>query len=274
MNVLADTAVHATLTAPASKFYPYKDGYKDTLKIGGVLSERTTVTVRIYSSGGTLKRTYSLGTLNPGAWSTSWNGRTAAGTAVAAATYTIKVTFKDVKLHTKTSSATSTVSWRKVSWKSVTVTKYAQAGTYYVGVNGGAIYYSPDYPKGRILDSGEMIRDCTNCGFAAGQFWFQLVNSTTVLAYRKLYLETRGHGFTDREHTGNAAIVNPATDELALQRPLPEYDVVGTTSGIPFTSSYLDATKRLEAWIWMEQSWGDAWDANYLMLTYQYAVWA
>ena len=268
----ADTAVHATFAPSLATFYPVKDGFKDIVLLGGVLSEKATVSVKVFNSAGTLKRSWSLGTLNPGAYKVTWNGKTASGTALPAGTCTARATFKDTKGHTRTITGKTTISLRQVVWKSVAVLKYAQSGTYYVSEFGGAIYYSPDYPKGRILDSGEMIRDCEDCGFAAGNFVFTVV-STGALAYRSLYIEFKGHEFTDREHPGSHALVDPRTGDLALingNYPIDDPDVHW---GIPFTSAFIDANHHVDAWIYMDQAWGDAYDLNWLRLTYQYAVW-
>jgi Bacterial Ig-like domain (group 3)/FlgD Ig-like domain len=268
----ADAAVHATFAPALAKFYPVKDGFKDIVKLGGVLSEKATVTIKAYNSAGTLKRTWSLGSKNPGAYSVAWNGKSSSGASLPAGTYTVKALFKDAKGHTRTISAKTAISLRQVAWKSVTVLRYAQSGTYYVSEFGGAIYYSPDYAKGRILDSGEMIRDCEDCGFAAGNFVFTVV-STNALAYRNLYLEFKGHDFTDREHPGSHALTDPRTGHLALINGNYPYDDPDVHWGIPFTSAFIDANHHVDAWIYMEQRWGDAYDLNWLRLTYQYAVW-
>jgi hypothetical protein len=268
----ADSAVHATFSSSLAKFYPAKDGYKDTVKLGGTLSERASVTIKVFNSAGTLRRTWSLGWRNPGAYSATWNGRTASGSSLPAGTYTVKAYFKDSLGHTRTLVAKTAISWRQVVWKSVAVLKYAQAGSYYVGEFGGAIYYSPDYPKGRILDSGEMIRDCVDCGFAAGHLVFTVV-STDALAYRKLYIEIKGHGFSDREHPGSHGLIDPRTGHLALINANYEFDDPDVHWGIPFTSAYISSTHHIDAWIWMTQAWGDAYDLNWMRLTYQYAVW-
>ena len=274
-TVYADTAVHATFAPSLSTFYPTADGYKDTTHLGGTLSEKVTaIVIKAINSSGTTKRTWNYGAKNPGTYGPDWNGRTSGGTKLPAGKYKVTATITDTKAHKKTFTSYVTISWRSVVWKSVTVTKYGESGTYFVSEFGGVIYYSPDYPRGRILDSGEMIRDCTECGAAAGRFRFQLVNTTAVLTYRRLHIETRGHGFSDREHTGQAFILNPKNGALALPASLPLYDEIGATWGIAFTTSYINTAKQVEAWLSMRQAWGDAWDVNYLRLTYQYAVWA
>ena len=117
-----------------------------------------------------------------------------------------------------------------------------------------------------------MIRDCVDCGFAAGNIVFTVV-STGVLAYRNLYLEIKGHAFTDREHPGTSALVDPRTGHLALFTSNYEFDDPDVHWGIPFTSAYISSTHHVEAWIYMTQAWGDAYDLNWMRLTYQYAVW-
>jgi hypothetical protein len=270
--VAADSSVHATFAPSLSKFYPHNDGFKDKVKLGGVLSERASVTIRVYNSGGTLKRSWSLGTRNAGSYSATWNGKTSGGTALPAGTYTAKATIKDTHGHSRTLSGKTTISWRQVTWKSVSVLRYANSGSYYVGDFGGWLYLSPDYPKGIILDSGEMLRDCEDCGFAAGELVFT-VRSTDVLALRKLYIEMRGHDFSDREHPGSHGLIDPRTGHLALINGNYPVDDPNVHWGIPFTSGYIDSSHHVHAWIWMDQAWGDAYDLAWLRLTYQYAVW-
>jgi hypothetical protein len=271
VTVAADTAVHTTFAPSLATFYPYKDLFRDMVALRGVLDERATVTMKIYSSTGSLKRTLSLGTKGPGAYAANWNGRTATGTAVAAGKYKVVASFKDARGNTRKFVAYTTVSWRRVVWKSVTVLKNADVGTYYVA-GGGAIYYSPDYAHGRILDTGDMIRDCVGCAWAGGKFVIAV--ASTALDYRSMYLEIRGHGFSDRDHTGEMSIVNPKTLALELSMPPGMYDEVGTTWGTPLTKAYISSTHRITAWVTMTQAWGDAYDLRYLRLTYKYAVWA
>jgi hypothetical protein len=270
VTVAADKVVHATFAPSLATFYPYKDLFRDLVALRGVLEERATVTMKIYSSTGSLKRTLSLGIKGPGAYAANWNGRTATGVAVAAGKYKVVAAFKDARGNTRSFVGYTTVSWRKVVWKSVTLVKNADVGTYYVA-DGGAIYYSPDYPHGRILDTGEMIRDCVGCAWSGGRFAFGLA---TALDYRSMYLEIRGHGFSDREHTGTMSVVNPKTLALELWTGCPLYDESGVTWGTPVSKAYVSSTHRITAWVTMTQAWGDAYDLRYLKLTYKYAVWA
>lgn len=272
VTVAADTAVHATFAPSLATFYPYKEGYRDTVALRGVLGERATVTIKVYSSTGSLKRSWSLGWKNAGAYSVTWNGRTSTGTALAAGKYKIVASFKDVKGHTRNITGYSTISWRKAVWKSASVLRYASTGVYYASEFGGSLYSSPDYPNGRILDSGEMLRDCVDCGWIGGKFVFSL--ASTALDYRSIYVQIRGHGFVDREHTGSGSIEHPTSGAFALTTPLCLYDQPGVVCGIPVSKSYVSSTKRLTSWVWMTQAWGDAYDLYFVKLTYQYAVWA
>jgi hypothetical protein len=162
-----------------------------------------------------------------------------------------------------------TVSWRKAVWKSVSVTRYGDQGTYFGDAAGiGKLYYSPDYPHGIILDSGAMIRDCTDCGWVGGRFTFLL---KTAPGYRSIYVQVRGHGFIDREHPGSEWIENPVSKALAYGYP-PCDDAPGVTCGIQTSAAYVSSTHHLVAWLTMTQAWGDAYDLWYFKLTYKYAV--
>jgi hypothetical protein len=271
VTVTADTAVHATFSSSLATFYPAKDGFRDTTRLGGVLDEKATVTIRVYSSSGTLRRTWSLGTKAPGAYSVSWNGLTSSGAQVAAGTYKVTAAFKDTSGNTRTITTTTTVSWRKAVWKSVSVLRNADQGSWWVS-GGGAIYYSPIYTHGLILDSGPMVPDCTACGWVGGRFVFGLASSG-VLEYRKIYIEVRGHGFSDREHPGTISLYSPKRT-YTHETPLYPYDDPGVVSGVPVPTSHVDGGRRVTAWIRMTQAWGDAYDLRYLKLTYEYAVWA
>lgn len=271
-TVKPDTSVHATFASSAAKFYAAKDGYFDTVNLGGTLDEQARVAIKIFNGAGTLKRTWKLGSENPGAYGVTWNGKTASGAKLAAGKYRVKAVIEDTKGHKTTFTATTILSWREVVWKTVTVRKNGNSGTFFVGEFGGAIYLSPYYAKGILLDSGEMIEGCDECGFAAGRYRFNVVTSN-VLAYRKTWIEIRGHGFVDREHTGRTYVLDPATDALGEWTWNPEYDISGQTHNLLFGSDYIDENGRIEAWVWMTQAFGDAFDLKYLKLNYQYAVW-
>jgi hypothetical protein len=269
--VAADKGVNATLVPSLATFYPYKDLFRDTSRLGGKLNERATVTIRLYNSSNVLKRSWALGWKNPGGYYATWNGRTAAGSALPAGKYKVVASLKDARGNTRKLTAYVTISWRKAIWKSVSVTRYGDQLTYYVDIaDQGQLYYSPDYPRGRILDSGSMIRGCVGCGFVGGRYVWTLASG--ALEYRSIYIQVRGHGFTDREHPGEIRVVDPKTGDFGDRIPNCEYDQVGTTCGLVIKPGFVSSTRHVESWMWMTQAWGDAYDLYYLKLTYKYAV--
>ena len=268
--VSADTSVNASYKADPANFYPAKDGFRDTVKLGGNLNEKATITVRVYNSAGTLKRTFSVGTKLAGAWSVSWNGRTSSGAALPAGKYKTVASFKDVPGNTKKITVYTNLSWRKATWKSATITRYGDQLAYYVGAAGGAIYYSPDYSRGRTLDSAEMDRDCDPCALAAGEAVFQLTSAG--LGYRYIHIEVHGHGYVDREHPGTWYLENPKNGNLEAPLSLPEYEQSGVTYERSVSTGYISSTKKVTAVLWMTQQFGDAFDIHYLKMRYQYAV--
>ena len=88
ITITADTSVKtSSLAVQYSRFYPKNDGYRDTDKISGKTLEPATVTIRIYTSGGTRIKTFSLGTKN-GTYSATWTGRRSDGSLFPQGTYT------------------------------------------------------------------------------------------------------------------------------------------------------------------------------------------
>ena len=269
VTVVADTTVHTTFTRSLSTFYAYKDGYKDSVTLSGVLDEKATVTVRIYSSGGSLKRTYSLGWKGPGAFSASWNGRTATGTAVSAGTYTVKGSFKDVTGHARTITTYVTVSWRQVTWKTgATILRYGDQLSYY-GTPGSVLYLSADSSRGRVLYSAEFNRYCDPCQTIYGITTFTL--NTSSLAARYVKVTITGHTFAGDYHAGQAYVVKPGTSTKVLVGYPPDYLAYPTTSSI--SPSYVSSDHKVRFLIWCTESSGDVFDLHYMKMNYQYAVW-
>lgn len=271
VSVLADTTVAATFTRSRSSVYPYKDGFRDTVAFKGRLDERASIVIKVYDSSNRLRRSWSLGTRNPGAYSVTWNGRTATGASLPAGRYRAKATFRDVPGHTRTLYVDVSLSLRRAKWVSATSTKYGTQGTFVVDAGGqGAVYYSPDYTNGVILDSGPMIRGCTGCGYAAGRYSFGL--RSDALEYRYIRVGVRGHGFSDGEHPGSTSIMDPATQKFVLTQPNCEFDMGTNACGPSVDPKYVSSSRRLDAWVWMTQEWGDAYDIYFVRVTYQYAV--
>ena len=269
LTVAADTSVHATFKPSASTFYAYKDGYRDTVSLGGILDETATVTIRVYSSSGSIKRTFSLGKKPIGSYSATWNGRTAAGTAVASGRYTVRASFKDAKGHTRTITGSTTVSWRQVTWKnSGTTVRYGSQFTYYA-TPGDHLFYSDDYERGRVLYSADIDRDCDPCQTVYGYTTFSL--TSVALAYRSVKVTVTGHGFVDY-NSGDAFFVTWSTNTPRFKGALPEYlSQPMTYAATP--SSNVSADRKVRFGAWCSEDMGDAFDLHFVKFHYQYAVW-
>ena len=273
ITVGADTAVHASFKPSNSTVYAYKDGFRDAVTLGGTLDEKATVTIKVYSSTGSVKRSWPLGSKAIGAYSVKWNGTTASGSKVPAGKYTVKAILRDVLGHTRTISGTVTVSWRQARWITATaLVKYGDQLKFF-GTPGAGLYKSSDYSRGRIMDSGEMIRDCVpgvDCNDIWGTTAFQL--RTGVLDYRYTTVWFDGHGFTDREHTCTYHEVEATTNRWVNPIPLAEYASLGS-GGYAIGRTSITATKTIRMVLYCSQAWGDAWDVHRLKVTYQYAIW-
>jgi hypothetical protein len=269
VSVAADTSVHATFTPSSSKFYPARDGYRDTVSLGGRLDERATVTIRIYNSAGTRKRTFSLGTRAIGSYAVSWNGKTASGSRVAAGKYTLKASFKDVKGHTRTIVGYTTVSWREVAWKTAsTVTRYGDEFAYYA-TPGDHLFLSDDYSRGRVLYSNDINSYCDpDCDIVYGIKTFTL--TSTALAYRSVQVTVVGHTYVDF-NSGSAFFRNWSTKTQTWKGGLPEY----ATQPHAYTASAanISSDRKVQFGVWCTEDMGDAFDLHRVRLTYQYAVW-
>jgi flagellar hook assembly protein FlgD len=108
-------------------FYPYKDGYRDTVAIRGNRGEQISVAIRIYSPTGKVVRTFTV-VPGTGGYSVAWNGRNAAGTALPAGKYKVVQTLKDSLGATKVVPSYVTRSNKRLYTYSQTFTKsYSQA---------------------------------------------------------------------------------------------------------------------------------------------------
>ena len=91
--VTVDTTAPAVIqTASSDIFSPNRDGAADTTVLGWTAPEKASGTARIYR-GTTLIRSWTVTAL--AAWKATWDGRTAAGSAVPDGRYTFRVDVKD-----------------------------------------------------------------------------------------------------------------------------------------------------------------------------------
>lgn len=141
VNVVADTVHASGVSVQYTTFYPYKDSYKDTVAIKGTRGEPISVTIRIYSPSGTLRKTVTIPS-GTGAYSYAWNGRNSAGTWYAEGKYKVVQTLKDGAGTTTTSTLYTTLSRKKLYTYTKTITKLGRSMTAFGATGGGTVKIS------------------------------------------------------------------------------------------------------------------------------------
>jgi len=104
-------------------FYPIVDGWRDTVTARGTRLEPLSVSISVKNANGSVVRTFTARTASgPYAW--AWNGRTSSGAVLPAGVYTITQTLTDPygSHPSAVKVAKVTLSLRKVTWSTVTVT--------------------------------------------------------------------------------------------------------------------------------------------------------
>jgi hypothetical protein len=150
-----DLVVSATgIGISLATFYPYRDGYRDTVSIRGSLAEWASVKIAISNATTLAKaRTFDLG-LRRGAYSVPWNGLTAAGTRVAAGKYKVVQTLQDQLGNRLAKVSYTVVSWKRLYTYSGTKTLYGAQYSYYGDPGNGSLSTRSAYYRGLKLSSG------------------------------------------------------------------------------------------------------------------------
>ena len=124
-GIVAANLVNASgVGVSGSTIYPIKDGWRDTIAIQGLRSERLSVAIRIYSPAGRLVLVRTI-PASVGSYASTWNGRNAAGTMLPAGTYRIVQTLADPSTSpalTKSWTSRVALSTRQMTWKTATLT--------------------------------------------------------------------------------------------------------------------------------------------------------
>jgi hypothetical protein len=142
----------STITGSGSVFYPYADGYRDTVSAAFTLSEKANVTLTVRTRGGALVRTVSS-VKAAGRASQSWNGRNNAGSLLATGTYYWTLTAQDPAGNRRTSARHPvSVNSKRLVTKTATLTKngsqYVFAGGSDQSCSGADLSLSDFYPTG------------------------------------------------------------------------------------------------------------------------------
>jgi hypothetical protein len=127
-TVIADTVDATGVGLSRTTFYPYRDGYRDTVTARGTRNESISVTIKVFSPANKLLKRVDLASAK-GAYAWAWNGRNASGTMYPAGRYKITqkltddfdttrtwtsyVTLSAKRLYTYTKTLTQTYSQRK-----------------------------------------------------------------------------------------------------------------------------------------------------------------
>jgi hypothetical protein len=95
VTVVANTIQATGVGLSYSTFYPYKDGYRDSVTARGKRNEAASVTIKVYSPTGKLLKTAPTIASATGAYSWPWSGRNSSGTMYPAGKYKITQTLND-----------------------------------------------------------------------------------------------------------------------------------------------------------------------------------
>jgi hypothetical protein len=187
IDVIPDTAVEAEgLTVTPETFYPVADGYGDTISITGRALEPASVSIRVYTAKRLIVRVIRLGPVS-GDFASSWDGRNAAGTLLAAGTYRVELRVQDVKGNVVAKNRWVTLSWRKVTWTTTSITK--AGASYSWSAKGGSGWISKSaspYTNGVRISGGP-----DSSGYAIARWSYTL---KSALAYKGLKIEVLGRG--------------------------------------------------------------------------------
>jgi hypothetical protein len=183
-TVAANLVNASRVGVSGTSIYPIKDAWRDTIAIRGTRNERLGVTIRIYSPTGKLLTTRSIAA-GSGAYSSTWNGRTSAGTILPAGKYRIVQTLADpstVPALTRTWTSTVTLSTRRMTWRTVTY-PVAPGPRNYRFSSGQGVGASSTTSAGRLVLAG------TEGAWPAVGYEFRLPEAN---AYREIRFQVLG----------------------------------------------------------------------------------
>jgi hypothetical protein len=220
VTVVADTGVSASgVGTSLATFYPYRDGYRDTVALRGVPGEPLSVAIRVYSAAGRLVRSWSLAT-RTGPWSVAWNGRTASGVRVAAGRYRVVQALRDALGHTRTYTSTVAVSGKRLYWYSGTRTQYADAGSFTRTGGSSLVYRSASRARSVVLDGGgcqyNSVLGDDVCGLALG---VHRITLPAAISYASIRFAVLGASRSGRG-AGYAGVNHAATTEIDATRSI------------------------------------------------------
>jgi hypothetical protein len=271
VTVSADTTVNASgVGVSYATFYPYKDGYRDTVAIRGTPGEPVSVTITIKNSLKKKVRAWSLPT-RTAAWSVAWNGKTAAGTKLPAGKYTVIQGVRDRLGHVRSWTSYVTISTKRLYWYSSSITKYADTGTFaWDGTYAGG-YYSNRYARGVILDGGSCEYDWEYdeevCDVAVGAHRFTLPAATS---YAGIKLSVLGHSLSGWGN-GYMGIDNYASDQFDVVRTV-GYSFTWYTSAGVGPTGHVNGSRVVTGIVWAHGGNEGVVEYQKVKLSFRYAL--
>jgi flagellar hook assembly protein FlgD len=224
--------VAPSLTSPSgakTRFYPYREGYRDYFQPAITTNETATLWLRVYTSGGKLIRTLSLGTKPKGRHAAAWNGRLASGKAVPAGTYLFSWMARDVSGNQRlTGKSSFTLSWQRAVLRSGSTTVTAAASRFYSLVGSCSLVRSASEVaagalelrsngKAQDAEPGQVVCDPSLANFDLAQTRHRV--RLPVREYKSLTVKVNGsdaYGFG----TGTFAVHYPNA-KVATSRSVP-----------------------------------------------------
>jgi len=197
VTVTADTQVDLrTYSSSPARFYPVKDGYRDTTALRWSAGENLSETTDVYNSAG--KRVVRLGTkTGTTGGAVTWNGRNSAGTLLAAGTYRFRTTFRDVQGHILVKTTSVTLSHKRLYTVSSTYYRNGEDYSYSQRDGAGLVLRSESHwSTGVWLDSGQ---DSYGGNQARAFYRFRLPSAIT---YKTLAWSVLGRNYAGRATSG------------------------------------------------------------------------
>ena len=255
-------AIGSEFAVQYARFYPRKDDYRDTNLISGTTLVPATVTIRIYTSGGTRIKSFLLGTKD-GAYSVAWNGRRKDGSLFPQGTYTIKQ-FVTAEGTTETATHAVVLSHKKLYWYLGSQTRYADTGAFFV-TEGARAQASGKFSRGVNLFGGSI-----EPGYAAGRYTFTVPAATVYASLRvSVYGESEfGPGDHEAFGRGYMGIRNFETDALDAQAYV-EFTTGWYTNNVA-APGHVTSDHKAQAWMYADADAYAQVDYQKVKLTYKY----
>jgi hypothetical protein len=245
-----------------ARFYPRKDGYRDTNVVSGTTTVPATVTIRIYTSGGTRIKSFLLGP-QEGAYSVVWNGRKKDGSLFPQGTYTIRQ-FLTAEGTSETAHHTVVLSHKKLYWSIGSQTRYADTGAFFTEGD-GTVALLTDRAHGIRLFGGTI-----EGGYAAGRYTFTLPSAHVYASLRvSIYGSGNVNGDDHETHgQGYVGIRNFETGGLDAVREV-GYVWAWYSNSVP-GEDHVTSDRKVQAWAFAEKVEDALLKYTKMQLTYKY----